>query len=396
MPDFPKFDDLFRIGRDEAVSRSQKLTVNAVDRDGSDSNILMAGTAAMAEEVIGQQSSIEEGVWLDSAFGARLDRWAFDRYDMRRKQAAPSFVTLSFSTTAAAPSAFTIPGGTRCATSSGQEFLTVVSVPFPLGSAGPIQALARSTLAGIDQNVASGTIRSITSQIANQPADLRVTNSEAATGADNVEQDDDFKTRIRRFWLSARRGTLGAVETGALAVPGVLRATAIEALQSFAYPARAITLVVADRFTDALVRQGQPVPTYDVKSQGFAQVVFQALDDFRAGGIPVKVIVGQVRLISVVLRLRFLASVTNPDAVALAARTLIVQLINGGNPGAAFVPIDAIKTLRAISGLDVFGDEVASPAGPIVPTSPYQVLRTSLALVTTDSQATLQNQATNV
>jgi hypothetical protein len=32
----------------------------------------------------------------------------------------------------------------------------------------------------------------------------------------------------------------------------------------------------------------------------------------------------------------------------------------------------------------------------VIPTSPYQALRTSLALVTTDSQATLQSQATNV
>jgi hypothetical protein len=97
-----------------------------------------------------------------------------------------------------------------------------------------------------------------------------------------------------------------------------------------------------------------------------------------------------------VLRLRFRATVTNPDAVALFARTLIVSLMNGGNPGDAFVPADATQALRSVAGLDWFGDEIASPPGPIVPTSPYQVLRTSLSLVTTDSQATLQSQALNV
>lgn len=396
MPDFPKASDFFRIFRDEAVSRSQRLTVNAVDRDGSDANIHGFATAVIGEEVIGQLAGVEEGVWLDSCFGAKLDRWAWDRYGMLRKQAAPSFVFLDFSTTAAAPTAFTIPAGTRCATAGGQEFLTVATVPFPFAGIGPVQALARSTLAGIDQNVGTGTIANLTSSVASAPTDLRVTNSASAAGGANVESDDDFKSRIRRFWVAARRGTKGAVETGALAVPGVVRAVAIEALQSFGYPTRAVTLAISDGFTDALVRQGVSVPAYDTRSQAFAGVVASQLDEFRACGIPVKVIVAQVRLISVVLRLRFQATVTNPDAVALAARTLVVQSINGGNPGATFDPADVLPLLRSVSGLDVFGDEVASPVGPIIPTSPYQKLATQLAQVTTDSQATLQSQATNV
>lgn len=396
MPDFPKASELFRIFRDEAVSRSERLTVNAVDRDGTDSNIHGFATAAVGEEVIGQLASVEEGVWLDSAFGAKLDKWAFDRYGILRKQAAPAFVFLQFSTSVAAVTAFTIPGGTRCAASSGQEFITVVNVPFPLSGIGPVQVLARSTLAGLDQNIGSATILSITSTVPSGPVDLTVTNTEAAAGGAGIESDDDFKSRIRRFWVAARRGTKGAVETGALAVPGVVRASAIEGLQSFGYPTRAVTLVIADQFTDALVKQGVAVPAYDTKSQAFATVVSNSLDEFRAFGMPVKVIVAQVRLISVVLRLRFQATTTNPDAVALYARTLVAQLINIGDPGQSFDPADAVTLLRSVSGLDIFGDEVASPVGPIIPTSPYQVLRTSLASVTTDSQATLQSQASNV
>lgn len=396
MPDFPKFGDLFRIFRDEAVSRSQRLTVNAVDRDGTDSNIHGAATAVVGEEVIGQLAGVEEGLWLDSAFREKLDKLAWDRYGLTRKQAAPSFVFVRFTTTAAAPAAFAIPGGTRMATSSGQEFITVVSVPFPLAGVGPIQVLARSTLAGVDQNVGTGTVLSVTSTVAGSPTDLAVTNAEAAAGGAGIESDDDFKSRIRRFWVAARRGTKGAIETGALAVPGVVRAVSIESLQGSGYPARAVTLVISDQFTDALVRQGVAVPSYDTKSQAFAQVIAAQLDEFRADGIPVKVIVAQVRLLQVVLRLRFQATVVNPDGVALFARTLVVQLINGQNPGTTFDPADVTPLLRSVSGLDVFGDEVASPVGPVIPTSPYQKLATSLALVTVDSQATLQLQATNV
>lgn len=396
MPDFPSADDLLRVFRDEAVSRSERLTVNAVDRDGTDANIIGYSAAVVGEEVIGQLASVEEAVWLDSAFNDKLDRWAWDRYNLLRKQAAPAYVLLSFSTTAGAPAAFTIPGGTRSATSSGQEFVTVVGVSYPLGGLGPIQVLARSTLAGVDQNIGANTIRSVTSKIIGAPNDLAVANPDAATGGDNIEQDNEFKARIRKFFVAARRGTKGAIETGALAVPGVVRGIAIEALQGAGYPTRAVTLVIADQFTDALVRQGVSVPSYDTKSQAFAQVVSNSLDEFRAFGMPVKVIVAQVRLISVVLRLRFQATVTNPDAIALYARTLVVQLINGSLPGATFDPADAVAILRSVSGIDVFGDEVASPVGPLIPISPYQALRTSLSLVTTDSQSTLQSQATNV
>ena len=125
-------------------------------------------------------------------------------------------------------------------------------------------------------------------------------------------------------------------------------------------------------------------------------MVFSALDEYRADGIPVKVVVAQVRMIAVVLRLRFRATVTNPDAVALFARTLVVQFINGLRSGDTFDPNDLRPLLQSVSGLDIFGDEVASPVGAIVPVSPYQVIRASLPSVTTDSQATLQSQATNV
>lgn len=396
MPDFPKVSELFRVFRDEAVSRSRRLTVNAVDRDGTDSNIMGFGGAAVGEEVIAQLAATEEGFWLDSSRGAKLDKWAWDRYGMVRKPAAPAFVTVRFTTTAANPTAFSIPPGTRVATSDGHEFLTVVGSVFPQFSVGPIEVLARSTLAGIDQNVRATKISSVVSSIVGQPTDLAVTNVEAATGGDNVEDDDDFKSRIRRFWVAARRGTKGAVETGALAVPGVVRATAIEALQTYGYPTRALTLVIADRFTDALVKTGQAVATYETKSQALAHVVFGALAEYRAYGIPVNVIVAQIKLVPVVLRLRFQATVTNTDALALYARTLVVQAVNELNPGATFDP-DAIEALLAsVPGLDIVGDEVASPVGAIVPTSPYQVLRTSLSLVTFDSQATLQTQAASL
>jgi hypothetical protein len=392
MPDFPKFHDLHAVARNEAVARSQRLTVNAVDLEGSDANIMTAAGAAVGEECVSQLADVEEGFWLESCHGAKLDRWAFDRYGMTRKPAAPSFVYAQISTTAPAPAAFTLPQSTRFSTSDGREFISLVSIPYPLAAVGPVLVLARSLLAGIDQAIKAGSLKSITTSVPGAPADLTVTNTEASSSGANVESDDDFKARIRRFWLAARRGTKGAIETGALEVPGVVRAVSFEGLQSFGYPTRSVTLVISDKFTDALVKQGVSVPTYEAQSQALAYVVRTSLAEHRCYGIPVTVFVGQVRLIPVVLRLRFQASVQNTDGLALYVRTLVTQFINELDPGEKFDPADITELLRSVSGLEIFGDEVASPVGEIIPTSPYQVLRSSLGIVSFDSQATLQSQ----
>lgn len=388
MTDFPRAQDLFRVGRDEVVSRAERLTLNAVDRDGTDANIVMYGMSAVGEEVIGQLASVEEGLWLDSATKAKLDKLAWDRYGLLRKPAAPAFVTLTFSCPSASGAAFAIPTNTKVRTADGHEFIVVIGTTFPAGSVGPVYATARSTLAGIDQNVRPGTITSITSQLIGSPVGLTVTNELAAAGGDNAESDDSFKGRIRKFWKSARRGTKGAIEAGALAVPGVTNAVAFEGLTGAGYPNRMVSLVITDAFTDALIKQGVTVPTYETRSQAFAREVWNGLDEYRAWGIAVSVKVAAVQLISVAMRLHFQAGVSDPDLLALYARTMVVQRINELDPGEIYDPvIHTLPILAVIPGLDYKGDEVASPPGTIDPTSPYQVLRTTLALVTVDAQA---------
>lgn len=388
MTDFPRAQDLFRKYRDEVVSRADRLTLNAVDRDGTDANILGYGGAIIGEEVIGQLASVEEGRWLDSSTGAKVDRYAWERYGMLRKAAAPAFVTLAFSSPTAPLTAFTIPPNTKLSTADGREFLTIVGTTYPAGTTGPVYVQARSALAGIDQNVRPATITSLKSRLIGSPVGLAVTNPLAAAGGANSESDDAFKGRIRKFWTSARRGTKGAIEFGALAVPGVASAFAFEGLTGAGYPNRMVSLIVTDDFTEALVKQGVAVPAYETRSQAFARQVFNALDEFRAFGIGVSVKVADVELISLGLRLHFQAGVADPDVLTLYARTLCAQRINELDPGETFDPeLHTYPILRTIPGLVVTGDEVESPAGSIVPVSPYQVLRTSLSLVAVCGQA---------
>ena len=72
--DFPNFQTLFQIARNEALVRNPQLSQDAIEREGSDANILIASACAAADEVVGQLTAVSAGLFLDSANGDALDR----------------------------------------------------------------------------------------------------------------------------------------------------------------------------------------------------------------------------------------------------------------------------------------------------------------------------------
>lgn len=389
MPDLPTFGDLFRIGRDEILSRNAKISRDAVEREGMDANILMAGACAVADEVIGQLVTLSAGLYLDSAKKAALDRLVYDRYGMVRKPAAAAIGSVQFRTTTSSAVTFTIPLNTYLATSDGKQFVTSESSVFSAGSTGPLTVAVRSVLAGADQNVKSAGINNIVSSIPSAPSDLVVSNTYATAGADDEETDDALRDRARRFFTTARKGTLSAIEAAALDVSGVRKATAFEVLDGLGRPARVVQLVVADAFTEQFATLTGTVPaTYQVQSQGLASSVFDGLADVRPAGTFVQVVVANVILQAIQLALTFNAG-ADVNAVALQARAAVVNYVNALAPGASFVPANMLAKLRSISGLFYTGNELISPAGTVA-ARPLQVIRTSLGLVTAMSAQTNQ------
>lgn len=383
MPDFPTFRDLFRVARDEVLARNSSMTREVVEREGSDANALVAAGVAVGDDNIGDVARVEAGFYVASAVGTTLDKRAWDRYQLVRNAAAPAVVNITFTSTTPAAANGTIPIGFRVATSDGREFKTTAATVYPLGSTGPITVAAQSSLAGANQQVVAGGINSIVDTFTNQPPDLVVTNLLASAGAADGELDDSLQNRCRNFYATARRGTLKAIEQGALAVAGCQSAKAFEPVDYNGYPARIVNLVVADAFTEQLVDASAVPPAYAAQSAAFAATVQAGLNDVRAAGIHVNVILGVVSLLGVTLVLRFDSGV-DQVSVALRARNAVVEYVNGLQPGAPFVPADALNALRKVSGLIVTGAEIASPAGVVVPTQ-LQVLRTYLGLVLINS-----------
>jgi len=379
MADFPSFADLFRVARDEALGQNSLLTKDVIERDGSDANTLITAGVAAADECIGQLIKVEAGIFLDSAKAEKLDRLIYDRYGLTRKPAAPAIGSVEFTTTASTPSSFSIPINTRLQTVDGKTFLTTTSATFPMSSTGPISVPVRSSDAGASQQASANTITNLLDTITGAPSDLAVNNATATAGADDEEQDDAYRDRARRFFVTARRGTGAAIEAAALNVPGVRKATNFEALDMFGRPAKTSQLVISDAFTDVLVNVTPTPPTYQTQSQVLSALVFQSLSDTRPDGTFVDVILGQVILLSVHLVLSFQTGV-DTDNVALQARAAIVNYTNALSPGATFRVVDAITALRTVAGLVVLGNEVVSPAGDVIP-QPLQVLRTSMSFV---------------
>ena len=386
MSDLPTQNDLFRIGRDEVLARSNALTKEVVERQGTDANALVAAGSAIGDEVVGQLALVQAGLFQDTAQGKALDRLLIDRYGLYRKPAAPAFGEISFTTTALNPGAFSIPRDTRVQTGDGNQFVTIVTTSFPAASTGPVVVAVRSVLAGLTQQARIDTITTIIDKPVGSPNDLVVTNPLATFGADDEERDADYRLRAQAFYITARRGTLRAIQAGALAVLGIRRAAAFEYTDELGRPAKGVTLVVSDAFTEQLVGVTPTPAAYQTQSTVIAAQVVQGLEDVRAAGILVNVIVAQVVLQGVTLALSFVAG-ADSNSVSLRARGTIAAYINSLSPGAPFVRATAINFLRTVPGLVVMGNEVVNPSGDVI-AQPLQVLRSSLALVVSVAQAT--------
>jgi uncharacterized phage protein gp47/JayE len=383
MADFPSYLDLFRIARDEMLLKNSALRREIIERAGSDANALAAAGVAIGDEIVGQLLRVNVALYMDTANGKELDRLLFDRYQLLRKPAAPARGVVQFRNPTPVVSGFSIDAGTLLNTPDNVVFAVTSQMTFPTSSSGPVNVFVQSVLAGANQQARIGTITSIQSSIPGAPGTLTVTNIQATAGADDEETDEHFRDRGKRFYTTARRGTLRAIEVGALAVPGVQTATAFEVIDFNGDAARLVQLVIADAFTRQLIDVTSPPPAYQVQSQALADAVRAGLFDVRACGIQVFVIVAVVQLLGISLALRFRAG-ADIQAAETEAKTVLLDYVNSLAPGAPFVYATANDRLHGVPGLVVLGGEIVNPPGDVIPRS-LEVLRTELGFITIGS-----------
>jgi hypothetical protein len=363
--DLPSRLDYFALGRDVVVQRSTKIDPAQVDIEGSDVNLVVGLGSVLADQVTRQLAFRTSALLLDGSDDEDLDRYAFDRYGLTRKGAAPGRGTVTFSRTSTVAGAGTVPIGT-VVRSAGVEYVTTQTAPFG-ALAQSVRCNVRSSQAGKATAAMAGEINRIAKPELLWDATLQVTNDARTAGSEDAEDDDTFRERIRDFWRTARRGVIGAIEFGAQTVPGVTSARAVEALAFNGLPARVVNLYIAD--------------SSGVASDALADEVRVALEDYRAAGIAVIIFTSSPLLVDLDLALAFVAGV-DTKTLTDQVRAAVVEFVNTLPVNGTLYVAQVYSVLQRFTSDGLIPDQksIVVPIGDLVPDI-GQTIRTTLANV---------------
>lgn len=313
MADYPRFNELFDIGLKEMVLRNTNLTEDVIRTSGTDTNAIVAMMASVGEEVVRQCAITATNRLLGTAEDEELDRVVFDWFGLTRNDAAASLVTVTFTRSGA--TAGQLAAGFRVATTDGIEFALINPLVFGVGDPS-LSAACRCTVTGVEGNVGVGAITQLI-DTSTFDATMTCTNATRAAGGGERESDDALKDRARRFWTVAQRGTLGAIELGALEVDGVGTSAADEIPIYDANNkevAEWVRATVADRsgYGNALL----------------TAAVTTELRNWRAAGVYVEVLPATVSLQTIQATFSFIPGI---DTVAATERirNAILNYVNG-------------------------------------------------------------------
>jgi uncharacterized phage protein gp47/JayE len=234
----PSWQDLYDAARAELLARRPELFAE----EGDVTDMLLAAAAAGGDYVIGYGAQAFAELFLDTARGAALTALADDRYGLTRLEAAPAVGSVTLSRPTFAAGGGTVPAGSIVATqfdALGQtvEFATTADVTFGASELSKTAAV-EAVVPGAAGNVAIGTVTRIVSTLFDPT--IVCTNAARLAGGADEETDDALRERVRTFPLTIRRGTLAALEYGALQVAGVVTAKAVEGSTGI------VTVYVAD------------------------------------------------------------------------------------------------------------------------------------------------------
>jgi uncharacterized phage protein gp47/JayE len=346
--DFPTFRQLFQSGRAEILATpGNRVPATVIDRDGSTVNVLVASSAAMGDELARQAVTAFRATFVDTASGQDLDRLAFDRFNLLRKPAAPTIGQVTITRPAPGPVG-TLPAGHRIRDPQSGITVELTSAVSFAGADTSKTGNVRGLVAGAGQDLLAGRL----TQFVDAPFDstLRATNAAPTTGSGDAETDPAFRDRIRLFFTASQKGTIAAIQLGALSVVGVDKVTVIEVIDTDGTPARLVECFVADVAGNV--------------NQTLADAVKDALVDFRAAGINVIVPVSTAQFVDIELELSFQAGV-DTLAAETAAKDAVVVFVNSLRPGQTLTVSGIAAAVLQIQGIT--NVIVRVPVGDLVP-----------------------------
>lgn len=225
----PTWQDLYNTGKAEAILRRPDVSV----REGDVSDMLLAGGAAMVDRGVGYAAERFGALFLDTARGADLTKLADDRFGVQRVDAVKAVGTVTITRAGATANAANYPIGTIVATERdalGREirYLSTAAASWLASENGAKTVAVQAEAAGRAANI--GVINKVSRIISSSPGfgTYSITASSFMVGGSEEESDETLRERCRGINATREKGTFDALEVGALEVPIVKRATAVE------------------------------------------------------------------------------------------------------------------------------------------------------------------------
>lgn len=364
----PSFDDLLTLGKAEAQTRRGTLGF----RDGDITEAQLHACAAMSDKVLQVAAEYFKNTFIDGASGDALTALVDDHCNIQRKGATPALVSLSLSRTSGG-SAGTILAGTQFATDGSPSGTRVTftldsTLAVGAGNNGPFLVGATAADTGTEANVVGGSITRIIDPVFDST--FTVTQPTAAAGGNTGESDEELRKRAKLFFLNLRRGTLAAIEFGALLISSVRVAHAIEDPDTFE-----VLLVVSDSDGGS---------TLDMESDVEAEV-----ENWRCAGAPVRVEGGFKQTVDLTIKLVVVSAgfdaATVIDQIAATVEAKIDSL-GGGEVlyldwlVAAVIAV-APSDIRDVAFTQILVDGTPWVAGDVVPYNFFATFRAGVITV---------------
>lgn len=352
----PTLTDLFNDGKSEVISRRPEITVD----EGDVSEMLLFGSAAMADHVVAYAVGRFKATFLDGAEGDDLTTLADDHWNVQRKIAIEATGEVTFSRATSDNGAGTILAGTVVETETGVQFITDSDVAYGATETGDKTVTVTAILTGPGGNVDPGTITKITSDVFD--SNITVTNSARMAGGADEESDDDLRARVRARPSTLQRGTLAALEFAAINVPGISLATATDDEST-----GLVSVYVSDS-------NGGSSPAMVTKAQA-------AVKSYKCAGSIVNVVgAALVTITGIVVDLTVRAGV-DKAALADAVKAAIVARLNKLRIGESATQA---QFLQAVLNVDE-GITDATVTVTIPALNPFDLMRTTTANITVNT-----------
>lgn len=338
----PSAQELYDLGRAEAILRRPDLSV----LPGDVSDMLLWGAVAMADRAIGYAAERFRATYLDGARGGDLEELAEDHYGLTRTPAVKATGSVTI-TRASGTGAATYPVGTVVATQRdalGEEvrFVTTQAAAWTSGTPNGAQTVTVAAAnAGPAGNVAAGKVTRILDP-APASGTFSVTNAAVMVGGAEAESDEDLRARCRAYLLTLRRGTLSALEYGALQVASVKKASAVEDATGL------VTVYVTDAAGNS--------------SAEMTAAVTDELEQWRCAGSAVQVLGGAVLSIDVTLAITVRAGANSTQLAPLVVAA-VTGRINRLRIGESLHPDYIQAAARAVDPDNILAVSVVAPVG---------------------------------